>query len=432
MQDVLFNSPEIGTSDDGPDAAGMEDIILRNAQLTQAITCSGLGFSIANARAPNVPLTYANAAFSRMTGYSEVDVIGQPFSFLFGPQTDPVAEAQLKRSIDRYGETSVEILLYRKDSTEFWSKMTVSPVFDRKGRVQHYVSVISDITDAKQRSENLRQNQKLEALGTLAGGIAHDFNNMLVPMLGLTKLTLAMVKDNETAVSNLQKVLDAGNRARDLVRQILSFSRSEQLQREPLALYPVMNEAIRMLRSILPSTLSIVTDFDPAVGVVMTDMIEIHQVVLNLCTNAAHAIGDNMGTVMVRLKRVEADQNVCVRHPVLEAGAYACLEVEDTGSGMTPEVLERMFDPFFTTKSVGEGTGLGLAVVHGIVSAQGGSIHCDSVIGQGTRFEIMLPIWAGSESPTISPSQIMQDSRRAAMGLEPRQTAMAENRTGEG
>ena len=413
MQDILFDLPQGGNP-----SKEMEAIIVRNAQLTQAITCSGLGFSIANARQAGLPVTFINAAFTRMTGYTEAEAIGKPLNFLQGSETDPVAIAQIKRAIDRHCEASVEILLYRKDNSQFWCKLTTSPVFDHSGRVSHYVSVAADITDAKQRAENLRQNQKLEALGTLAGGIAHDFNNMLVPMLGLTKLTLSMLKDNETAISNLQKVLDAGNRARDLVRQILSFSRSEQLQREPLALYPVMNEAVRMLRSILPSTLSIDTDFDPAVGVVMTDVIEIHQVILNLCTNAAHAIGENMGTITVRLKRVEADSAVRVRHPVLDQGHYVCLIVEDNGCGMPAEILERMFDPFFTTKSVGEGTGLGLAVVHGIVSAQGGSIHCDSVVGQGTRFEIMLPVWAGVEEPAPSAEQILKDSRRAAMGVE--------------
>lgn len=413
MQDYLLN-----LSHTAPSAAEIDDIVTRNAQLSQALNCSGLGFAVANAREPSLPLSFVNPAFSKITGYGEQDVIGKPQTCLYGPQTDPVAVAQLRRAIDRLSDASAEIQLYRKDGSTFWAKLTMSPVFDSYGRVSHFVTIAADITDARQRADNVRQNQKLEALGTLAGGIAHDFNNMLVPMLGLTKLTLAMVKDHETACSNLQKVLDAGNRARDLVRQILSFSRSEQLQREPLALYPVMNEAVRMLRSILPSTLCIDTDFDPAVGVVMTDMVEIHQVVLNLCTNAAHAIGENMGTIRLRLSRIEADAATRTRHPVLESGAYACLEVSDNGCGMPPEILERMFDPFFTTKSVGEGTGLGLAVVHGIVSAQGGSIHCESTVGKGTWFEIMLPIWAGSESPTISPSQIMQDSRRAAMGVD--------------
>jgi CheY-like chemotaxis protein len=231
----------------------------------------------------------------------------------------------------------------------------------------------------------------MEAIGTLAGGIAHDFNNILTAILGYTDLALSDIRQDSHAWSYLHEVRKAGLRAKTLVQQILTFSRRTEQPRMPVQLPVLIEEALALLRASLPSTIEIQHAITKHVCPVLADPTQLHQVLLNLCANAAHAMREMGGRLEVRLQAVEVDEQVTVQHPELQPGPYVCITVTDTGHGMTPEVMERIFEPFFTTKAPGEGTGMGLALVHGIVTNHGGTVLVTSVVGQGTTFTIYLP-----------------------------------------
>ncbi|OGQ88081.1 MAG: hypothetical protein A2512_07010 [Deltaproteobacteria bacterium RIFOXYD12_FULL_56_24] len=237
----------------------------------------------------------------------------------------------------------------------------------------------------------LRQAQKMEAIGTLAGGIAHDFNNILTPIIGYTEIARMGMSEEEKKLWGVEEVLKAASRARDLVRQILAFSRHREQEYISLSLQPIIRESIKLLRASLPATLEIRLDIDQNCGPVFADPTQIHQVIMNLSTNAAHAMEDAGGILEVDLQEVDVRAEQFPDEP-LAPGRYACLTVRDTGKGMDRATLERIFEPYFTTKAQGKGTGLGLSVVHGIISAFHGRIDVTSEKGQGTIFKIHLPI----------------------------------------
>jgi PAS domain S-box-containing protein len=254
----------------------------------------------------------------------------------------------------------------------------------------------------KQVESQLRQGQKMESLGTLAGGIAHDVNNVLVPILGLTKLVMKRLPEGSRERTNLEKVLEAGGRAKQLVKQILTFSREEQPEREAVELGTIAEEALRLLRSTLPSTIEIRQEIEPNSGMVYANSTQIHQVLVNLGSNAAHAMGTGNGRLKVTVKNIELGGLDGAKGLGLEPGQYAKLSVSDTGCGIDEKTLERIFEPFFTTKDVGEGTGMGLSVVHGIVNNHGGTITATSSLGHGTTFDVFLPLCGGPESAVPS------------------------------
>jgi CheY-like chemotaxis protein len=224
----------------------------------------------------------------------------------------------------------------------------------------------------------------------LAGGIAHDFNNILSAIIGYTQLAMDDVSEPLKARKELKEVLKASDRAKDLVSQILTFSRKTDARYSPISLHKTVMDTIKMMRSVLPTTIDIRQDLLDH-GMVMADPTQIHQVMLNLCTNAAHAMDKTGGVMEVRLRRLNIDEGTQSPEPNLPLGSYLRLSVSDTGHGMSPEVMARIFDPYFTTKEIGKGTGLGLAVVHGIVQSHGGTITCTSTPGKGTTFDIYLP-----------------------------------------
>ena len=252
------------------------------------------------------------------------------------------------------------------------------------------------ISERKRLEAQLRQSQKLEAIGTLAGGIAHDFNNILTAILGYAELALNDIREESSAWNYLHEVRKAGLRAKTLVQQILTFSRRTEQPRLQVQLPLLIEEALTLLRASLPSTIAIRQAITPEVGTVLADPTQLHQVLLNLCANAAHAMRTTGGYLEVRLEAVDVDEHMAVQHPELPLGPYVCIMVTDTGHGMTPEVMERIFEPFFTTKAPGEGTGMGLALVHGIVTSHGGAVTVASVVGQGTTFTVYLPRSADS------------------------------------
>ena len=279
-------------------------------------------------------------------------------------------------------------------------------VFDRHsqpqkldGEIVGRVWTFADIT-AEQRAEEARrklevdlaQAQKLEALGTLAGGIAHDFNNLLTAIFGFTQFACESLPSDHPARSDLDAVIKASERARDLVQQILTFSRKRAFERKPIKLAPVIADAVRFLRATVPALIEIRCEIEDDSDLVFADGSQIHQALLNLGSNAAHAIGDQPGSILVRLDRVEVGPTLVSARPQLREGAYLCIAVSDTGPGINADTLERVFDPFFTTKEPGQGTGLGLAVVHGVVQSHDGAVTVENTPGSGSTFRLFFPI----------------------------------------
>lgn len=249
----------------------------------------------------------------------------------------------------------------------------------------------------KKLEHQLRQTQRLEAVGTLAGGIAHDFNNILTPILGYAELVQQEFSRSSTPWQDLQVIIDAGNRAKELVQQILSISRQHEHQRQPLQIHLIVKEALKLLRASLPTTIEIQQNIQATPGVVHADPTKIHQIIMNLCTNAYHAMQEKGGVLGVSLNLVEVNENdEKLLSMILPTGQYLRLEISDTGHGMDKETLDRLFDPYFTTKEKGKGTGLGLAIVHSIVHSYGGHISVDSRLAKGSVFHVYLPYFQSS------------------------------------
>jgi PAS domain S-box-containing protein len=250
------------------------------------------------------------------------------------------------------------------------------------------LAFLRDITQRKQLEKQLQQAQKMEAIGTLAGGIAHDFNNILSAILGHAELAIVHRHNPATTHNHLDQVLSAAKRAAQLVQQILTFSRQKDLERKPLEISPLISEMIRMLRASLPSTIDIQYNIEDQSGMIMADATQIHQVLMNLCTNAAHAMRDRGGLLRIGLDKVTTKGR---GETPLKPGNYMRMSVEDNGHGMDRTTMDRIFDPYFSTKKPDEGTGLGLAVVHGIIAGYGGRIEVESEPDKGTVFHVFLP-----------------------------------------
>ena len=277
-------------------------------------------------------------------------------------------------------------------------------IYDEEDRIREILAVGIDVTEKWKLEKRLAQAQKMEAIGTLAGGIAHDFNNILSAIIGYTELSLIDTPKGDPIHNNLKQVLNAGGRAKELVRQILTFSRPRENELHPIKVNLIVNEAVKLLRASLPSTIQIHHKIESNLTV-LSDATNIHQILMNLCTNSSYAMQEDGGILEVALSDVNLDSNFAEQHPGVKPGKFIKLTVSDTGCGMSPEVTSRIFDPFFTTKKVGQGTGMGLSVVHGIVKSHGGAITVDSLAGQGTTFSLFLP---ATEAVSITPEDSVQ------------------------
>jgi PAS domain S-box-containing protein len=256
---------------------------------------------------------------------------------------------------------------------------------------QAYERLKEETRERGQLEQQLIQTQKLEALGTLSGGIAHDFNNILAGIIGFTEMVMEDAAPDGPEYRRLEMALKGANRGRDLVKQILSFSRQTGQDRAPLNLSSIVKEGLQLLRPALPSTIEIVSKNSTADDRILADPVQMHQILMNLCTNAAHAMREKGGMLDIDISKVSVADGSFAPTPEMSPGEYVVLQVRDTGTGMTPEVLERIFDPFFTTKQQGEGTGLGLSVVHGIAKSHGGHVSVESEPGKGSLFRVYLP-----------------------------------------
>lgn len=272
-------------------------------------------------------------------------------------------------------------------------------------------ALVSLVTEALHRSrrkaiaaqEPRLRSQKLEALGTLAGGIAHDFNNVLLAISGNAKLALAALPQEHPSCTSLMEISKAAGRASDLVRQILAFSRPQELKTGLLELCPVVKEALELVRATLPAMIEIRTEFAADAPAVVADASQVHQIIVNLATNAAYAIGRSAGLIEVKLEKVHVNSDHARASQDLGTGSYCLLSMSDDGCGMNRATLQRIFDPFFTTKPTAEGTGLGLSVVHGIMKGHGGAITAYSQPGKGSTFRLYFPAAAGKPAPPQSP-----------------------------
>ena len=341
-------------------------------------------------------IEYANKAFEALSGYSQKELMGaNPRILQSGKHSQDFYEDIWQR-LSQKQTWQGKFINKKKDGTLYHEKATISPIFQGDGPITHYIAVKRDITQDLIMEKKLAQSQKMEAIGTLAGGIAHDFNNILSPIIGFSQLSLTSVEKGSTLEENLKEINKAALRAKELVRQILTFSRGSDEGVSPIKMHPIVKETLKFIRSSIPTNIAIETDID-TVSHVMADPTRIHQVVMNLCTNAYQAMENEPGTIKVTLKDIGIDQIDATHIHNLPCSAYVLLTISDTGKGIGSENIDSIFEPYFTTKDVGEGTGLGLSVCQGAVQGMNGEIFVESTLGKGTTFFIYLPISKGPQ-----------------------------------
>jgi len=327
----------------------------------------------------------ANPSAIEMIGESKEKIIGSVcHQYICPAEFGKCPIIDLGQKID-----NSERLLLKGNGGESPILKTASPIMINEK--EHLLESFIDITERKRLEAQLQQAQKMEAIGTLAGGIAHDFNNILSPIMIHSEMAMADLPHDHHIQHNLKQIFKAGERARDLVKQILTFSRQREQERTPLKIGLIVKEIIKLVRASLPSTIEIHQNIEAESETVLADPTQIHQIFLNLCANAAHAMRDKGGVLEVIIADEHMDSEAVGQFPDLNPGSYLRLTVSDTGHGMDDEVINRIFEPYFTTKEPGEGTGMGLAVVHGIVKSYGGDIIVKSEVGKGTSFHVLFP-----------------------------------------
>jgi PAS domain S-box-containing protein len=328
-------------------------------------------------------------AAERMFGWTAAEAVGRIVPFV--PEND--IGTVLSQIPNR--QLAVERRRLRKDGTLLDVNVWSSPLYDTSGSVIGSLGIIADVSERRRFERQIRQSQKLDALGSIAGGIAHDFNNILTVLRGNLSLAQAALPPDHAIHTSLVEMDKACNRATSLVRQILTFGGRQEQSRTLMTMQPAVQEALQLLRSTIPAGIEINARLPASLPTVMADNAQIHQVLLNLGINASHAMENQRGRIDIALEAVDVDEPLAATCPELHVGRYVRLTVADTGAGMGRDVLDRIFEPFFTTKPPGRGTGLGLAVVRGIVKNHDGAITVSSELGKGTRFSVYFPVVDG-------------------------------------
>ncbi len=355
-------------------------------------------------------LTFFNEQTEISTGLRQSEWIGKSFVPLIMeeelPRITGIFQKCLKGESLRY-----EFRFKKQDGSILTFSVNTAPIF-KNGDVNGIVSFGRDITEQQKLESQLLQTQKMQSIGTLAGGIAHDFNNILFPILGHAEMLLLDVTEDNPFRDSLNQIYTGAMRASELVKQILTFSRQEKGKLKLMKMQPIIKEALKLIRSTIPTTIAIKQDISPGCDVINADPTQIHQIVMNLCTNAYHAMEDAVGELKVSLNEVELGGLDQV-NPDMATGVYACLTVADTGKGMDKNLTDKIFDPFFTTKEKGKGTGMGLSVVHGIVTSMNGAIQVYSEPGKGTVFNVYLPV-----EKSLSEEQVIDSKVEIQRGTE--------------
>lgn len=384
----------------------------KNAEKALAESEERFRLHFQNAPMPYQSLNYdgffidVNPAWLETLGYKREEVIGKSFGDFLLPEMEEHFKYNFPRFKDKGEILGVEFEMVKKDGSVIMVRFNGKIGYDEKGNFKQTHCIFQDITEARKAEKEkekleirLRQAQKMEAIGTLAGGIAHDFNNILGVILGYADMAKEDVPADTKYAKDLEKVLIAGNRAKDLVKQILAFSRQSDIERVPIQLQSLVKESLKILRASIPTTIEIQNEIDSHCGVVLADPTQVHQVLMNLCTNANHSMEDSGGTLKIELKKVLIDKGPEQKSLNIAPGEYVELIVSDTGCGIGPDVIDNIFDPYFTTKEAGKGTGMGLAIIHGIMAEYGGSITVESKLGEGSAFHVYFPVVANEELP---------------------------------
>jgi len=332
---------------------------------------------------PDFHIEYMNPAMIKRTGHNAIDGTCHKVMHGFDEKCPWCVFDKILK-----GELINHEIVSPKDNRTY--NVSNSPIFHTDGSVSK-LTVYRDITELKKMEAQLRQSQKMESIGVLAGGIAHDFNNILFPIMGHTKMLIEDIPEGSPFQENLQEIYTASLRAKDLVKQILTFSRQKNIGLKPINIQPIIKEAIKLVRSTIPTTINIKPYIKTDCGIIKADPIQIHQIMMNLSTNAYQAMEETGGDLIVRLEKIKVNKSD-IEIPDMAPGVYNSLIISDTGKGMDKKVVEKIFDPFFTTKVNGKGTGMGLSVVHGIVKNMEGFIKVNSQPDKGTEFHIYLPV----------------------------------------
>lgn len=361
---------------------------------------------------PDSRLVICNPEFARILGFQSVDeAVGYNLDKLYPEsfsRADFLTLLTREKRLERF-----ESKLIRIDGKVINVIENAIGVFHENGRLAEIRGYIMDITEQKSLETELRQSHKMESIGTLAGGIAHDFNNILYHILGYAEMILEDVPGGSPIKENIKEILNSAQRAKALVDQILTFSRKSEPDMKPIEFGPVLEEAVKLIRSMLPTSIDIRVIRDERKGVVKADPVQMHQVLMNLSTNAYHAMREKGGLLEMRVGNFTLGGHETPPHPQMPPGAYLTVTVRDTGAGIPKEYLERIFDPYFTTKSKDQGAGMGLSVVHGIIKSHDGYILVSSEYGKGTAFDIYIPFLEGA---AVQPEP--QETERSLMGDE--------------
>ena len=340
---------------------------------------------------PEGMIQYINPAFERMTGYARQEILGHNVSVLESKETEEHFAQGIWEVLRSGNSWTGRLLNRRKDGTTYPTVSTISPVCDSKGSISSYVMVQRDVTKEMELETQLRQAQKMEAVGQLAGGVAHDFNNLLQAIEGYSSMVWEDLSDNPEIRADLEQVMRAASRASTLVRQLLTFSRRQPLKPKNINLNSTVSDAVKMLRRLLGEHIDLRVRLAAEPYTIFADPGQVEQMLINLCVNARDAMPDG-GVITISSESVVLDGAYCTQHPWAVEGEYAVFSVADAGVGMSAEVREHIFEPFFTTKAMGKGTGLGLATVYSIVQQHHGLLEVQSSVGDGTTFRVFLPL----------------------------------------
>ncbi|HBI14715.1 MAG TPA: hypothetical protein DDY20_04250 [Desulfobulbaceae bacterium] len=364
--------------------ARMEESVCK---LSQAIEQSPVSIVITDVEGR---IEFVNAKFTQITGYSYAEVLGRHTRILKSNETPEEEYRRLWNTISAGGVWQGEFHNRKKDGELFWEHATIAPVRDANNVISHYVAVKEDITGRKKLEEELRQSQKMEAVGQLAGGVAHDFNNMLGVIIGYAQITLNKVAHDDSMRKNLEEILKGALRSSEITRQLLAFARKQTIEPKILDLNDTVEGMLKMLRRLIGENIDLVWLPGANGWLVKMDPSQLDQILVNLCVNARDSIAE-LGKITIETQKVNFEEAYCVEHEEFSPGEYVMLAVSDNGGGMDKRTKDKIFEPFFTTKGVGRGTGLGLATVYGIVKQNAGFINVYSEPGYGSVFKVYLP-----------------------------------------